>query len=142
MQRRKANPDLHDRYSIGRLVSPRDEAIDLDESAWDEALEITIAAWEKAGRRARNGQPVDKPTTPSGPSIRFIRGKGSRPAPERGVLLIYPLDPQEASAPKLFGARNDPVIAIGVSFPNSDSGVKVTYAVDHLRWAQEYGQAD
>jgi hypothetical protein len=33
-------------------------------------------------------------------------------------------------------------MAFGVSFPSSDSGVKVEYAVDHLLWTQEYGPAD
>ncbi len=35
----------HDRYSIRRLMSPRDEAIDLDEGAWVRALELTRSAF-------------------------------------------------------------------------------------------------
>jgi hypothetical protein len=34
-------------YSIGRLLSPRDEAIDLDEAAWTAAMNITLASWTK-----------------------------------------------------------------------------------------------
>ena len=75
-----------------------------------------------------------------------MRGKGSEPdgispAPQRGLLLLYPLDPQLSGNETLAG-RSDPVIAFGVSFPASDSGVKVEYAVDHLLWTQEYGPAD
>jgi hypothetical protein len=62
-------------------------------------------------------------------------------ARERGLLLIYPLDPKESGLQAL-SKQEAPVIAFGVSFPTSESGVKVEYAVDHLTWAQEYGQVD
>lgn len=42
----------------------------------------------------------------------------------------------------LLTGREAPVMAFGVSFPSSESGVKVEYAVDHLLWTQEYGPAD
>ena len=73
-----------------------------------------------------------------------MRGKGAdgvAPARERGLLLLYPLDPQLAGE-GVFLDRKDPVIAFGVSFPSSDSGVKIEYKVDHLLWEQEYGSAD
>ena len=59
----------------------------------------------------------------------------------RSGRAFYPLDPQQAGSEALAG-RKDPVMAFGVSFPSSDSGVKVEYAVDHLLWTQEYGPAD
>jgi hypothetical protein len=146
MTKRTADKDITDRYAIGRLLSPRDEAIDLDDAAWSAALARTKKMFNPDAGRQKDGAKPSEPDTPNGPSVRFIRGKGSEadgvaPAPQRGLLLLYPLDPQQAGSEALAG-RKDPVMAFGVSFPFSDSGVKVEYAVDHLLWTQEYGPAD
>jgi hypothetical protein len=144
MLKRTAEPGIRDRYAIGRLLSPRDEAIDLDEAAWKAALDATIRAWKPDPGRQKDGAEPKPPELPNGPAIRRIRGKGADgviAAPERGLLLLYPLDPQQAGV-GVFGDRKSPVIAFGVSFPSSDSGVKVEYKVDHLLWEQEYGPAD
>lgn len=143
---RTARKDITDRYSIGRLLSPRDEAIDLDSAAWTAALARTKKLFNPEAGRQKDGVKPSEPDIPSGPSIRFIRGKGSEadgiaPAPQRGLLLLYPLDPRLAGIDTLAN-RTDPVMAFGVSFPSSDSGVKVEYAVDHLLWTQDYGPAD
>ncbi|MFN7042530.1 MAG: Z1 domain-containing protein [Acidovorax temperans] len=146
MSKRSADKDITDRYAIGRLLSPRDEALDLDNRAWSAALARTKKMFNPDAGRQRNGGKPNEPDIPNGPSVRYIRGKGSEadgvpPAPQRGLLLLYPLDPQQAGSAAL-SARKDPVMAFGVSFPSSDSGVKVEYAVDHLLWTQEYGPAD
>lgn len=146
MTKRTADKDIADRYAIGRLLSPRDEAIDLDHAAWSAALARTRKMFNPDAGRQKNGVKPSEPDMPNGPSVRFVRGKGSEadgvaPAPQRGLLLLYPLDPQQAGSEALAG-RKDPVMAFGVSFPSSDSGVKVEYAVDHLLWTQEYGPAD
>lgn len=146
MTKRSADKDITDRYAIGRLLSPRDEAIDLDNAAWSAALARTKKMFNPEAGRLKNGVKPGEPDTPNGPSIRFIRGKGSEadgvaPAPQRGLLLLYALDPLQSGSEALVG-RKDPVMAFGVSFPSSDSGVKVEYAVDHLLWTQEYGPAD
>lgn len=146
MTKRTADKDITDRYAIGRLLSPRDEAIDLDNAAWSAALARTRKMFNPDAGRLKNGVKPSEPDTPNGPSIRYIRGKGAEadgvtPAPQRGLLLLYPLDPQQAGI-DAFDGRKDPVMAFGVSFPSSDSGVKVEYAVDHLLWTQEYGPAD
>ena len=144
MSKRAADMEISDRYSIGRLLSPRDEAIDLDDIAWTAALDRTQRAWKPDPARQKDGVKPNPPETPNGPAIRYIRGRGCEgvaPAPTRGLLLLYPLDPQQAGA-GVFGDRTSPVMAFGVSFPSSDSGVKVEYAVDHLTWTQEYGPAD
>lgn len=146
MIKRAADKDITDRYAIGRLLSPRDEAIDLDNAAWSVALARTRKMFNPdAGRQKDGGKPTE-PDMPNGPSIRFIRGRGSvadgvAPTPQRGLLLLYPLDPQMAGSDALAG-RKAPVMAFGVSFPSSDSDVKIEYAVDHLLWTQEYGPAD
>jgi len=144
MTKRTADPDTEDRYAIGRLLSPRDEAIDLNGAAWAAALSRTQKAWNPDAARQKDGLKPTMPSVPNGPSIRHVRGKGADgvdAAPERGLLLLYPLAPKESGF-KGFAGRTDPIMAFGVSFPSSDSGVKVEYAVDHLTWTQEYGPAD
>lgn len=131
---------LPDRYTIGRLLSGRDEAIDLDEEAWKAAHEITQNAWQRDPARQ---QRVKEPNAPNGPAIRHVRGFGSGnvPAhPERGLLLLYALDPTD----QWEGASADtpPVIAFGISFPASNSGTTVNYEVNNVAWEQEYGGAD
>ncbi|MEO6829654.1 MAG: Z1 domain-containing protein, partial [Acidobacteriaceae bacterium] len=141
LQRKDESPD-RDRYSIGRLLSPRDEAIDLKEPAWTVALAATVRGWNADATKQRRG--TEAPVVPNGPAIRRVRGKGAEgiaPTPERGLLLLYPLAPQAAGGTG-FGSYQDPVIAFGVSFPASDGGVKVQYTVDHLLWEQEYGSGE
>ncbi len=119
-----------DRYSIGRLLSPRDEAIDLSSEEYSEALRLTQLGWKPDPARSKTEAP---PSDPSGPSIRMVRGQSH---PERGLLLLYVLDPKEA------GEDLPPVVAVGLSFPASDSGTKVEYRVNNVAWTQEYGGAD
>lgn len=132
------------RYSIGRLLSPRDEALDLDDDAWQAALELTRETWKAdAGRLKERGDPAD----PSGPAIRRVRGEGIPGSatrtgnPERGLLLLYLLDPAEAGKSHI-SADLPPVVAFGISFPASGLGVKVEYKVNNVAWEQEYGGAD
>ncbi|WIG93320.1 Z1 domain-containing protein [Myxococcus sp. SDU36] len=130
-----------DRYSIGRLMSPRDEAIDLDEAAWNAALATTRSAFPADPARNTSGKEPDAPEIPNGPAIRRIRGFGAEgvpPRPDHGVLFLYALDPQRANLPK----DSPPVIAFAISFPSSASGVKVEYKVNNVLWEQEYGAAD
>jgi hypothetical protein len=143
MPERKPDPLIADRYSIGRLLSPRDEAIDLDDKAWTAALDITVRAKKPDPGRQKDGALPTIPTTPNGPAIRRVRGEGVptegvAAAKERGLLLIYPLDPDTAEAED----RSTPVIAFGASFPRSKSGTKVEYRVDHLLWEREYDSAN
>ncbi|RVH78131.1 endonuclease [Sinorhizobium meliloti] len=121
-----------DRYSIGRLLSPRDETIDLSSEEYSEALRLTQLGWKPDPARSKSETP---PTDPSGPSIRTVRGQRH---PERGLLLLYVLDPKEAE----LGDELPPVVAMGLSFPASDSGTKVEYRVTNILWNQEYGGAD
>jgi hypothetical protein len=115
------------RYLIRRLLSPRDEAIDLDANAYDEALRRAIAAWHQdAGRSRRKDPPVE----PSGPAIRSVRGDNAK----NGLLLLYPLDP---ALPEI--DCDVPIFGFGISFPASSSSEPVKYMVDNIYWEQEYG---
>ena len=136
----RTNTGIDGSYSIGVLTEPRDEAIDLDFPRWKTALEWTLAEWKPDPARNR----ITPPTRPSGKKIRDLRGFGKdaiKAAPERGVLLLYPLAPEGArdAIPKNW---KNPIMAFAISFPSSTSAVKVEYTVDHLLWEQEYGSAD
>lgn len=130
------------RYSIGRLMSSRDEAIDLDEGGWNAALNLTRKAWHAdPGRKKRS---KEEPDVPNGPAIRKIRGFGDQgvaPHPERGVLFVYGIDPMKDTAAN-FEAGTPGILAFGLSFPGSDSGLKVEYKVNNVLWELEYGSAD
>ncbi len=125
-----------DRFSIGRLMSPRDETMDLDDDAWEAALKLTRAAW--AGDPARSATRAE-PDTPNGPAVRQVTGFGAEGIaahPERGMLLLYVIDPEE------WEADLPPVLAFGISFPGSNSGPKIEYKVGNVYWEQVYGNAD
>lgn len=129
------------RYSIGRLMSSRDEAIDLDEPAWNAALALTRKAWH--ADPARRQRSKEEPDVPNGPAIRRIRGFGDehvKANPERGVLFVYPIDAMKSEAG--FDKPTPPVIAFAISFPGSNSGLKVEYKVNNVLWEQEYGSAE
>jgi len=129
------------RYSIGRLMSSRDEAIDLDEPAWNAALALTRKAWH--ADPARRQRSKEEPDVPNGPAVRRIRGFGGdkvQAHPERGVLFIYPIDSMKSEAG--FNQPTPAVIAFAISFPGSDSDLKVEYKVNNVLWEQEYGSAE
>jgi len=135
---RKPNDDISDRYSIGRLLSQRDESIDLDNDSWEAALMVTQKAWhaDPARRKAKT-----EPEEPNGTAVRKVRGLGTETIqahPERGLLLLYALDPQKGGLPE----GTPDVIAFGMSFPGSRSGKKVEYRVNNVLWEQEYGSAE
>ena len=140
MSKRSANTQILDRYAIGRVLDPKDEAIDLDEAEWKAALAITRKARKPDVARLQDSK---EPELPNGPAIREVRGgvEGIAGHPERGVLLIYTLNPN----PDVAGIdlpKDLPPIAFGISFPGSQSGVKVEYKVNNVLWEQEYGHSE
>ncbi|MDP2329229.1 MAG: Z1 domain-containing protein [Reyranella sp.] len=125
------------RYMIRRLLAPRDEAIDLDAASYEAALNLAIHTFDNSQNTSRASS---RPTEPSGPSIRHIRGLGDvasnvRAHPERGLLLIYPLSASHAEID-----FDGPVIGFGLSFPESTRAESVTYSVNNVYWAQEFGE--
>jgi Z1 domain len=96
MQRLNKSLDSDDKYSIGRLLSPQDESLDLDNQSWNASLELTQKSWRPDPGRSKGRE---LPEVPSGPSIRHIRGLGGDNVaahPERGLLLISLLDPNDS----------------------------------------------
>ena len=108
-----------DRYSIRRLVNPADELDDLNKDEFAIALKHTHYLWEN---NQRKNKPEEKPDKPSGPGIRYARPK------ERGLLLIYPLDPAEAELPQ----SEIPIMGFAISFPRSDTAEPISYTVTNL----------
>lgn len=136
--KRTAEKVASNRYSIKRLLSPRDESIDLDEAQWLAALELTRKMWKNDPARM---QESSEPETPNGPSIRAVTGFGAVgvPAhPERGLLLLTLIDPEESK----LEPGSPPILAFAMSFPGSNSGPKIEYKVDNVYWEQMYGAAD
>lgn len=128
-------------YSIGRLLSPRDEAIDMDEESWLAAMRLTLEDRARDPGRGTEETGREPPKYPGGIWVRQVRGLGAEEVsahPERGLLLLYPIDPKGADLPK----GVPPVIGFGVSFPASHSTTTVKYEVDHLLWETEYAPED
>jgi Z1 domain len=125
-------------YRIGRLLSPRDEAVDLSDKEWLRALEITKAAWRKSPGRRKT-----EPKEPSGPAIRYVRGSDVNDgrSGRHGLLLLYPLDPHESENQSL-KSTNTPVIGMAISFPTSELGAKVPYSVNNVAWELQYGSPE
>ena len=136
MVKRSGDPEFEDRYSIGVLLDPKDESIDLSGPQWEAALQLTADTW------AKSGKPVS-PELPSGAAIRHVRGFGAAGVPsqrERGLIILYVLDPAEADLrlPK----ETPGVVAFGISFPASNSDVKINYKINNVAWEQEYGASE
>ena len=137
--RRRAKATSHgNHYSIGRLVSPRDEAIDLGDAEWNAALTMSR---DQAGHEGK-----ELPQAPSPLHVRHIRGFGAAGVPgrpDRGLLLLYVLDPLKAG----MGLPDDTpkVSAFAISFPESNRAERVAYKVNNVlweQWEQEYGSAE
>ncbi len=138
MQRQNKSPDGENKYSIGRLLSPQDEAMDLDEAEWNAALELTKRAFVKDPGRSRRKEP---PEIPNGPAIRHVKGLGTQgvtPRPENGLFIISLLDPDYSGVPQV----TEPVVAFAISFPSSSAGKSVPYLVTNVLWEQQYGASE
>jgi hypothetical protein len=137
MLKRKRTVEHADRYSIKTLISPRDQTIDLTEKEWMASLDLSQRTWRNDTERNEGKQP---PSEPRGPQIRHILGEGDtkagvRARRERGLLMIYLLDPDGAEIEELKDA--DPVVAWAISFPSSNSGRRVSnsqYIANSVLW--------
>jgi len=139
MAKREGNAELHDRYAIGVLLDPKDESIDLEMAQWQAALELTKRSKKPDAQDSTSSK---EPTQPSGPAIRDVRGHGAPgvpPHPERGLLILYVLDPKRAGG---MLEAEVPVVAFGISFPGSNSDTRVEYKVNNVLWEQEYASSE
>lgn len=137
MLQRMRTTEHKDRYSIKTLISPRDQAIDLTEAEWKAALELSQKTWRNDTDRNEGKTP---PSEPRGPQIRRVLGEGVAeadipPRRERGLLMLYLLDPEGAGVDELKDA--DPVVAWSISFPSSTSERRVSnsrYIANSVLW--------
>lgn len=118
------------KYTVQRLLSPPDETYGLDDSAIKNALRETRINWEARPVEKRS---ENEPTIPSGPSLRKVR------SPQEGLLLLYPLDSNNAKL-----VFDIPVIGFGISFPgdklNPTDGVE--YEANLVYIGKELGDED
>ena len=98
-----------DRYIVKSILNPPDEALDLTQHEFAEALALTNRARSLTGLA-----PADRP---AGPDIRRIRPSS------RGMLIIYPLDPDEDGLIDTDG----PAIGLVISFPESSTASRKLY---------------
>jgi hypothetical protein len=122
--------------TIGRLLDPKHELIDVTSDQYKDALKLTQDNY-KAGKTRHKNLPI----VPSNSLVRFIKGKGgalSSPRPESGLLMLYLLEIRESDDKAVAG---NTVPAFGISFPNSESGIKVPYAVNNV-WKEWEGEFD
>ncbi len=121
-----ADDQLGDTYAIRRLVSPVDEALDLSDQEYESAKRNTREHWDRDRGRSTRTSPPD---LPSGPFLRRARPK------ERGLLLVYLLDPGKAE----LGSDSPPIVGLALSFPHSASGGEIEYTINNTYWEQEFG---
>ncbi|ACM36978.1 MULTISPECIES: Z1 domain-containing protein [Rhizobium/Agrobacterium group] len=99
------------RYIVRSILNPPDEAIDLSDDEYAAALGET--------NRIREASGLARATRPAGPEIRRVRGRH----PQKGLLLLYPLDPD---TPGMIEG-DQAVIGVMISFPTSASASRKLY---------------
>lgn len=131
IQRSDNTPDDDDLYMLKKsnILSPDDEQLDLSIDQRAMALADNIEAFESGQTRS-----VKKPERPSGPFIRGVR------LPQRGLLLLYPLDHSQFEKP----FTSKPIIGFAISFPQSSKGEAsaIEYQVNTKYWRDRYGEED
>jgi Z1 domain len=108
-----------DRYTIRRLLSPVDERRDLDELELRLALDLTIKRWEEDQRPSKA---AEAPSEPAGSFVRRVRSK------KKGLLLLYPLNPEKCDMP----VDSIPILGLAISFPRSDTAREISYTVNNV----------
>jgi Z1 domain len=111
-------------FVIGRLVNPPDERMDMSDKQVAEALRKTQDLWDRGKSRAKS-----RPKTPSGSSIRGVR------SPQRGLLMLYPMDPKQMDLDGFTG----PLMGFAVSFPHSPNAPTISYLVPARYWQTDFG---
>jgi hypothetical protein len=124
--RQRVNEQPDDKYRIGRLVSPKDEEIDLSEEEKFQAKEETRRLRSESSKKLKNQEEL---TLPSGRAIRRIRPS------KRGLLLLYILKYDLDPLPE----PHIPIVGFSISFPKSDKGAEeaIEYMVNQTYLRQE-----
>jgi hypothetical protein len=112
--RKSSKASSPDRYSIQRLVSPTDEGIDLSEE-----VRQRIRGEINQDNQALDGEPINP----------FRRER----SPDKGLFLIYPLDPSDAG-----WSSDPPILGFAISFPVSTNTTSVEYRVNNVYYSEEF----
>lgn len=124
----KDTPVVTDAYSVGQLLSPPDEWIDLSQAEFAKAVEITRTRFEQGLIRTKRK---------TAPEIDGISTRRARP-PQRGLLLLYPLDPKTPR--KWLPLEFDwPIFGFFASFPVSPTSRPIKYEVNNVFWQLDLG---
>lgn len=126
---RRENLMITDAYSIGQILSPPDEWLDLDGAELEAAREDTRRRFEEGEIRTRAGRPPEI----DGTGVRHARPR------TRGALLLYPLDPAVPSEAGLDLELDEPLMGFYVSFPFSTTSRPVKYHVNNVFWQLDMG---
>nr|HID58985.1 endonuclease [Desulfobacterales bacterium] len=118
---RKINTPMNGSFSIGRLVSPSDELLDLTDEEIEQARQFD----------RQMGKDVGDTDKPSGPAIRAKR------PPERGLLLIYLPHGKDDRTGREYGGPGEEVVGFAISFPMSDTAVPIQYVVNPVYVQEE-----
>jgi hypothetical protein len=111
------------RYSIRRLISPKDEWADLSDEEQRQAIAEAKRIWHENGGQSRRQAEPDEPT---GIATRHVR------PPTRGLLMVYPL-----LTPEEFGSEL-PTVGFALSFPASEKAKPIEYTVTNIYWQLEF----
>jgi hypothetical protein len=122
-----------DHYRIKVLISPSDELVDLGPGEEEAALTMDIKDW-KANDGIRRGRKVDLPTKPNGRFVRQVKH------PSRGLLILYPLLPDDEKAQN----ESTPILGFAISFPavSSLGDTPITYIVGNIYQQQDLESHD
>ena len=94
--------------------------IDLTDAQRKQALAETVRQYQNNLEQSRHR---DVPTRASGPTIRRARD------PANGLLLLYPLQEQDA--------EGLPFVGYAASFPAADRDTPINYVVNTVYWEEE-----
>jgi hypothetical protein len=122
----------HDSFVIRRVGSARDEALDLNKSEYTQAFQ---KAWND---RKQDGNVPEQDKKPSSIAQLRVQMREVRPA-VRGLLLVYPLDPDDCS---IKGRNGVPIMAFAACFPKDKDAIRVGYEVNNVYWSQEFGSGE
>lgn len=125
--------------TIGRVVNPRDEEIDISNPEWAIALEKSIHKWRSVPIDQRKNK--EEPKTPYPSLIRAVRSQ------DRGLLLVYPINPDDDARSAKPGLANiKALVGTAIFFPLIDEELDrqcaVEYKVNNKYWSLEVADDD
>ena len=146
LTRRKQTGSNSQSYSIKTLISPLDELLDLVPAeralAEDRTLKEEQDRWELKHRMfldEKGKDPGPRPLAVARPSAKIARDVRKS---DRGLLIIYPLDPTSSQTGPGLPEGTDPVMGWAVSFPRSPGDPGINYVVNAQYWNQEFGESN